>query len=53
MVEQTQGTLILHRRLARDYEHNPDSTASRVYWAVSANMTRRLTHERTLPWRWA
>lgn len=53
VVEQTQGTLILHRRLVRDYEHDPDSTASRVYWAASANMARRLTHERTLPWRWA
>ena len=53
VVEQTQGTLILHRRLVRDYEHNPGSMASRVYWAASANMTRRLTHERVLPWRWS
>ena len=53
VVEQTQGTLILHRRLVRDYEHDPDTTASRVYWAASANMARRLTHERMLPWRWS
>ncbi|MGW4816914.1 IS5 family transposase, partial [Kitasatospora cineracea] len=52
VVEQTQGTLLLHRRLVRDYEYDPDSTASRVYWAASANMARRLTHERTVPWRW-
>jgi transposase len=49
VVEQTQGTLVLHRRLVRDYEHEPDSTASRVYWAASENLARRLTHERTLP----
>ena len=53
VVEQTQGTLILHRRLVRDYEHNPDSTASRVYWAAAANLTHRLTFTRTLPWRWS
>lgn len=53
VVEQTQGTLILHRRLVRDYEHNPDSTASRVYWAATANLTRRLTFTRALPWRWS
>jgi transposase len=53
VVEQTQGTLILHRRLARDYEKNPDSTASRVYWAAAANLTRRLTFTQALPWRWS
>ncbi|WP_067359184.1 IS5 family transposase [Streptomyces noursei] len=34
-VEQTYGTLILHRRLVRDYEHRPSSSASRVYWGRS------------------
>lgn len=53
VVEQTQGTLILHRRLVRDYEKNPGSTVSRVYWAAAANMARRLTFTRTLPWRWS
>ncbi len=53
VVGQTQGTLILHRRLVRDYEKNPDSTTSRVYWAAAANLTRRLTLTRTLPWRWS
>ncbi|MFF1595473.1 IS5 family transposase, partial [Streptomyces sp. NPDC058286] len=32
-VEQTFGTLILHRRLVRDYEHRPASSTSRIYWA--------------------
>lgn len=30
-VEKTYGILILHRRLVRDYEHRPASSASRVY----------------------
>ena len=37
-VEQTLGTLMLHRRLARDYESNPKTSESRVYWAITANM---------------
>jgi transposase len=43
IVEQVNGTLMLHRRLAREYDHRPDSSTSRVYWASIANMTRRLT----------
>jgi hypothetical protein len=41
---------MLHRRLAREYDHRPDSAASRVYWASTANMTRRLTTP-TPSWR--
>jgi transposase len=33
VVEQVNGTLILHRRLVRDYEINPASAESMVYWA--------------------
>ncbi len=51
VVEQTQGSLILHRRLTRDYEVRPESTASMVYWASGANMARRLTGESTPTWR--
>ncbi|MFD3875196.1 IS5 family transposase [Streptomyces sp. NPDC058623] len=43
IVEQVNGTLILHRRLAREYDHRPDTSVSRVYWASIANMARRLT----------
>ncbi|MFE9826500.1 IS5 family transposase [Streptomyces sp. NPDC005791] len=50
-VEQTFGTLILHRRLVRDYEHRPASSASRVYWAMTHVMARRLTDASTLTWR--
>ncbi|MCX5315799.1 MULTISPECIES: IS5 family transposase [unclassified Streptomyces] len=50
-VEQTYGILILHRRLVRDYEHHPASSASRVYWAMTHTMTRRLTGTITPTWR--
>jgi hypothetical protein len=50
-VEQTYGILILHRRLVRDYEHRPSSSASRVYWALTHVMTRRLTGANTPTWR--
>ncbi|WP_432066255.1 IS5 family transposase [Streptomyces sp. C10-9-1] len=49
-VEQTYGILILHRRLVRDYEHHPASSASRVYWAMNQVMVRRLTGANTT-WR--
>ncbi|MFJ6437832.1 IS5 family transposase [Streptomyces sp. NPDC091416] len=48
-VEQTYGILILHRRLVRDYEYRPSS--SRVYWAMTHVMTRRLTGANTPTWR--
>lgn len=50
-VEQTYGILILHRRLVRDYEHHPSSSASRVYWAMTHIMARRLTGASTPTWR--
>lgn len=50
-VEQTYGILILHRRLVRDYEHRPASSASRVYWAMTHVMARRLTGANTPAWR--
>ncbi|MCZ4509810.1 hypothetical protein O3Q52_16720 [Streptomyces sp. ActVer] len=42
VVGQVNGTLRLHRHLAREYDRRPDSSASRVYWASTANMARRL-----------
>ncbi|WP_405720731.1 IS5 family transposase [Streptomyces sp. NBC_00046] len=50
-VEQTFGTLILHRRLVRDYEHRPASSTSRVYRAMTHVMARRLTDASTPTWR--
>lgn len=43
VVEQVNGSLMLHRRLAREYDYRPDNSDSRVYWASTANMIRRLT----------
>ncbi|MEU8402963.1 hypothetical protein AB0C28_47945 [Nonomuraea sp. NPDC048892] len=43
VVEQTYGTLMLYRRLVRDCEHRPASSESRVYWAMTDVMSRRLT----------
>ncbi|MGW4890924.1 IS5 family transposase [Kitasatospora sp. NPDC004240] len=50
-VEQTYGILILHRGLVRDYEHRPSSSASRVHWAMTQVMARRLTGASTPTWR--
>lgn len=50
-IEQTYWILILHRRLVRDYEHRPASSASRVYWAMTHVMIRRLTGTNAPTWR--
>lgn len=50
-VGQTYGILILHRGLVRDYAHRPASSASRVYWAMTHVMARRLTSANTPAWR--
>ena len=51
MVEQTFGILSFHRRLVRDYEHRLASSASRVYWAMTDVMARRLTGTSAPSWR--
>jgi transposase len=51
VVEQTFGILSFHRRLARDYEHRPASSASRVYWAMTDVMARRVTGASARSWR--
>ncbi len=33
-VERTFGWLVLHRRLARDYETLPERSATMIYWAM-------------------
>jgi hypothetical protein len=50
VVEQTHGTLMLHRRLVRDYESLPASSVSHTLWASTANLTRRLTGTSTPTW---
>ena len=51
VVERTYGILALHRRLVRDYEHRLASSGSRVYWAMSDVMARRLAGTCTPAWR--
>jgi hypothetical protein len=42
---------VLHRRLARDFETLPERSATMIYWAMTGNMTARLTGESTPTWR--
>jgi transposase len=51
IVEQTFGTLMPHRRPAREYETPPASSASWIRWSMPGVMTRRLTAATTLTWR--
>ncbi|GGN93520.1 hypothetical protein GCM10010112_81840 [Actinoplanes lobatus] len=51
IVEQVYGTLMLHRRLAREYESRPEPSVSRTLWASMAGMVRRLTGTSTPTWR--
>lgn len=48
-VEQANGLNMLERRLARDYEHAPSSSESRIYWASAGRILRRLAGT---PARW-
>jgi transposase len=50
-VERTYGWLMLHRRLARDYETLPGRSRTMIHWAMTDNMSRRLTGESTPTWR--
>ncbi|MEV4115467.1 hypothetical protein [Nonomuraea sp. NPDC049695] len=38
-------------KLMGDYEHDPASSESRVYWAMTDAMTRQLTDTSTPSWR--
>ncbi|MGW3208681.1 transposase [Streptomyces sp. NPDC001135] len=51
LVEQTLGTLMLHRRLARDYETRPASSVAWIHWSMTGVMLRRLTRTTTATWR--
>ncbi|WP_329461023.1 IS5 family transposase [Streptomyces sp. NBC_01431] len=53
IVEQTNGILMFYRRLVRDYEHRPASSRSRVFWAMTSVMSRRLTGNTIASWRTA
>ncbi|WP_328868714.1 IS5 family transposase [Streptomyces sp. NBC_00287] len=50
-VERTYGWLMLHRRLARDYEALPTRSEAMIHLAMTDLMARRLTGESTISWR--
>lgn len=50
-VERTYGWLMLHRRLARDYEALPTRSEAVIHLAMTDLMARRLTGEATTSWR--
>jgi transposase len=50
-VERTYGWLMLHRRLARDYETLPTRSEAVIHIAMTDLMARRITSENTISWR--
>jgi len=50
-VERTYGWLMLHRRLARDYETLAARSEAMIHLAMTDLMARRLTGESTVSWR--
>ncbi|MYQ96803.1 transposase, partial [Streptomyces sp. SID4946] len=51
VAERTYGWLMLHRRLARDYETRPARSEAMIHVAMADLMARRLTSENTISWR--
>jgi transposase len=51
VVERTFGWLMLHRRLARDYETLDSSSEAMIRIASIDNLARRITDENTQTWR--
>ncbi|MFD6754874.1 IS5 family transposase [Micromonospora gifhornensis] len=51
VVERSLGWIMLHRRLARDYEALPGNSASMIRIAMIDNLTKRVTNETTPTWR--
>lgn len=50
-VERTHGWLMLHRRLARDYETLSVRSEAMIHLAMTDLVARRLTSENTISWR--
>ncbi|MFF0747488.1 IS5 family transposase [Streptomyces sp. NPDC004111] len=51
VVERSLGWLMLHRRLARDYEALPASSEAMIHIASIDNLAKRITDETTPTWR--
>lgn len=53
VVERTLGWLMMHRRLARDYETRPGSSRAMIHIAMTDNLAKRITGETTPTWRYS
>ena len=51
VVERSFGWIMMHRRLARDYETLPASSEAMIHIASIDNLARRITDETTPTWR--
>ncbi|MDO0934147.1 IS5 family transposase [Streptomyces sp. DG2A-72] len=51
VVERSIGWIMMHRRLARDYETLTASSEAMIHIASIDNLARRITDETTLAWR--
>jgi transposase len=51
VVERSIGWIMLHRRLARDYETLSASSEAMIHVASIDNLTKRITDETTSTWR--
>ncbi|MEW2080029.1 IS5 family transposase [Streptomyces sp. NPDC013433] len=51
VVERSIGWIMMHRRLARDYETLTASSEAMIHIASLDNLTRRITNETTPTWR--
>jgi putative transposase len=51
VVERTLAWITSHRRLARDYERDPESSTAFIYWSMIRTMARRLARGTTAA-RW-
>jgi putative transposase len=51
VLERTLAWITAHRRLARDYERDPASSATFIHWAMIRTMARRLARSTPAP-RW-
>jgi transposase len=51
VVERSIGWIMMHRRLARDYETLTNSSEAMIHIASIDNLAKRITDETTLTWR--
>ncbi|WP_285529802.1 transposase, partial [Streptomyces lavendulae] len=51
VVERSIGWIMMHRRLARDYETLTTSSEAMIHIASIDNLTKRITDETTPTWR--